>query len=368
MLEEVESIVLSAILNNHAQYIDKISDEDITTAGYKTILQAARRLQEKDTAIDTVTVGMELQAMNHKGLLTILMQVSDQFLQGVNYETYIEKLKAATTKRKISAGVQYIQDQLKLDNPADIKSNVIDYFSDIPLPGQEQDDSMQTVMMKTHKHLEHKHKNKNDTRSYTGIPELDRFTGGMHNSEMTILAARPSIGKTALGIQIALQMAKKGIAVQCFSREMSQIQLGTRLIANQGMVDGQRMRTGNIRDDDWTKITKAMNELYKLPLFINDEASTVPAIRAVCSEKRHKSLDMILIDYLQLIEPVNRGNNREREVAEISRAVKKMSLEFGIPIIVLSQLNRSNANRRPTIDTLRESGSLEQDWRHYNIS
>ena len=100
MLEEVESIVLSAILNNHAQYIDKISDEDITTAGYKTILQAARRLREKDTAIDTVTVGMELQAMNHKGLLTILMQVSDQFLQGVNYETYIEKTESRYHKEK----------------------------------------------------------------------------------------------------------------------------------------------------------------------------------------------------------------------------------------------------------------------------
>ena len=107
----------------------------------------------------------------------------------------------------------------------------------------------------------------------------------MHNSEMTILAARPSVGKTALGIQIALQMAKKGMVVQCFSREMSQVQLGTRLIANQGMVDGQRMRTGNIRDDDWSKITKSMNELYKVPMFINDEASTIPAIRAVCSEK-----------------------------------------------------------------------------------
>lgn len=201
----------------------------------------------------------------------------------------------------------------------------------------------------------------NDTSNHTGITDLDRYTGGLHKGEVTIIAARPSIGKTALAVQIALQVAKKEKVVQVFSREMSQVQLGTRLIANQGKVDGQRMRTGHIRDEDWIEIVKAEAALSNLPLYINDEASTMPDIRAVCAEKKHKGLDLVIIDYMQLIEPHKRSDTREREVAEISRAIKKLTLEFEIPIIALSQLNRSTANKRPTLDTLRESGAIEQD-------
>jgi replicative DNA helicase len=355
--EEAEAVVLSAIINNHPEYIDKLSDDDLTITSYKTILQACRALQEEGKDIDLVTVGMKL-----KGMSEILMQISSQYFKGVNYESYIEALKGYTTKRKVHDGVHFINSQLEnVSDPASIKANILDYFSNIPLHGQKQDDSIKTVLKKTKAQLEYKHEHRNDTSNHTGIHALDEYTGGLHPSEVTIIAARPSVGKTALGVQIALQVASKGKTVQIFSREMSQAQLGERLLAHSGKIDGQRMRTGNIRTEDWTNIKETGNAMSKLPLFVNDEATNIPAIRAVCSEKKYKSLDLVVIDYMQLIEPTERGNNREREVAEISRALKKMSLEFDIPIIVLSQLNRSASNKRPTLDTLRESGAIEQD-------
>ena len=357
--EQTEAIVLSAILNGHSHYIDQLTDDDITVGSYKTILQTCRKLYEAGQEVDIVTVGAEL--MNRTGYRTLLSQISTEYFQGMHYDKYVDMLKSYTAKRKIHQGLHYIQEQLKLDNPADIKSNVIDYFSEIPLAGQTQDDSIKTIMLKTNQHLEYKYKHRNDTSNHTGITDLDKYTGGLHKGEVTILAARPSVGKTALALQIAVQVARKGKTVQIFSREMSQIQLGVRLIANQGKIDGQRMRTGHIREEDWKKIVGTQAELSNLPLYINDESSTIPDIRAVCAQKRHKGLDFVIIDYMQLIEPHKKSDTREREVAEISRAIKKMSLEFDIPIIALSQLNRSTANKRPTLDTLRESGAIEQD-------
>jgi replicative DNA helicase len=357
--EQTEAIVLSAILNGRNQYIDQLTDDDITVGSYRTILQTCRKLYEAGQEVDIVTVGAEL--MNRTGYGTLLAQISAEYFQGIHYDKYVDMLKSYTAKRKIHQGLHYIQEQLKLDNPADIKSNVIDYFSEIPLAGQAQDDSMKSVMLKTNEHLEYKYKHRNDTSNHTGIADLDKFTGGLHKGEVTIIAARPSVGKTALAVQIALQVAKKGKAVQIFSREMSQVQLGTRLIANLGKIDGQRMRTGHIRDEDWISIVHTQGELSSLPLYINDESSTMPDIRAVCAEKKHKGLDLVIIDYMQLIEPHKRSDTREREVAEISRAIKKLTLELEIPIIALSQLNRSTANKRPTLDTLRESGAIEQD-------
>ena len=356
---ETEAYVLSAILNGRTEYVDQLTEEDFTIGSYQTIFQVCQQLYENNEEIDLVTVGSKL--MNQKNYGTLIVNISAYYMPSLNFDRYVEMLKSDTAKRKMYQGIQYIQQQLELDSAADIKSNIIDYFSEIPLPGQTQDDSIKTIMLKTNQHLEYKYKHRNDTSNHTGIANLDKYTGGLHKGEVTILAARPSVGKTALALQIAIQVARKGKTVQIFSREMSQVQLGVRLIANQGKIDGQRMRTGHIREEDWKKIVGTQAELSNLPLYINDESSTMPDIRAVCAQKKHKGLDLVIIDYMQLIEPHKRSDTREREVAEISRAIKKLTLELEIPIIALSQLNRSTANKRPTLDTLRESGAIEQD-------
>lgn len=205
--EQAEAIVLSAILNGHNQYIDRLTDDDITVGSYRTILQACRKLYEAGQEVDIVTVSAEL--MNRGGYGSLLAEISGAYFIGTNYDKYVDMLKSYTAKRKIYQGLHYIQEQLKLDNPADIKSNIIDYFSEIPLAGQAQDDSIKSVMLKTSEHLEYKYKHRNDTSNHTGIADLDKFTGGLHRGEVTIIAARPSVGKTALAVQVALQVAKK---------------------------------------------------------------------------------------------------------------------------------------------------------------
>ena len=356
---EAETAILSAILNNQEQYLNQVTDDDITVPSYKEILKISRELVENGDTPDLVTVCMSIKGK--PGLSKIVRDVASQYLAGINYDACVRSIKTSTVKRKIQAGEKFISEQLNLDDPAEIKSNVLDFFSAVPLPGQEQNDSMGSVMDRTYEQLKYKYDHKDDTSNYTGLPDLDEITGGLHPSEMTILAARPSVGKTAMGMQIALNYAKKGNPVQCFSREMSQVQIGTRLIAGEGEIDGQRMRTGRIREEDWKKIKSTMKNLSNLPMYVNDEAATMPDIRAICSQRKRSGLDLVVIDYLQLLDPAKRSDNREREVAEISRAIKKMTLELDIPVIVLSQLNRSASNKRPTLDTLRESGSLEQD-------
>ncbi len=358
---EAEAVLLSAML--HGYPIDSITEEDITAGTYKSIYRAMVNLHDKQCPIDLVSVGTELQTMNRKGLSTVLMQVSEQYFKGVNYDYYAEALKINTSKRKIRDGLQFVQDQLAMtDNPSEIKANILEYFSGIPLPGQKKDDSLKTVLLKTQEHIEYKYNNKNDTSLHTGIPDLDKSTGGLHKGEYTILAARPSVGKTALGIQIAVNLARKGVTVQCFSREMSQVQLALRMIASQGSLDGFRLRTGNITDGEWQKIMHTINTLFNYPLYIDDSTANMPDIRSVCRDKLlNANLGVVVIDYLQLLQSVKKADTREREVADISRAIKEMTLEFNVPIIVLSQLNRSASNRRPTLENLRESGSIEQD-------
>ena len=356
---ETEAYVLSAILNGRTEYVGQLTEEDFTIGSYRTIFQVCQQLYENNEEIDLVTVGSKL--MNRKNYGTLIVDISEYYIPSLNFDKYVEMLKSDTAKRKMYQGIQHIQKQLELDSVADIKSNIIDYFSEIPLPGQKQDDSIKTVVLKTHKHLEYKHQHRNDTSNHTGITDLDKHTGGLHRAEVTIIAARPSVGKTAFATQIAVQYAKKGNKVQIFSEEMSQEQIGIRMVSNTGKVDMQRLRTGHIREEDWVEIVQAENQLSKLPLYINDEASTIPEIRAVCAEKRRKGLDLIIIDYMQLVEPHIKSDTREREVAAISRAIKKMALEFDIPIIALSQLNRDATNKRPMLNNLRESGAIEQD-------
>lgn len=147
-----------------------------------------------------------------------------------------------------------------------------------------------------------------------------------------------------------------------FSREMTRIQIAARIVANAGEIDGHKIRTGTLNEQDWDKIKEAMKGMYKWRMYIDDYAGTIGEIRAICRELQQKEgLDLIVVDYLQLLRPIKKSDTREREVAELSRGLKEIALELDVPILVLSQLNRSASNRRPTLDTLRESGAIEQD-------
>ncbi|HET7658505.1 MAG TPA: replicative DNA helicase, partial [Bacillales bacterium] len=206
----------------------------------------------------------------------------------------------------------------------------------------------------------------------TGIPsgfhELDRMTAGFQRNDFIIVAARPSVGKTAFALNIAQSIATKTDEnVAIFSLEMGAEQLVMRMLCAEGNIDAQRLRTGRLTEEDWQKLTMAMGSLSGAGIYIDDTPGVrVSEIRAKCRRlKQDKGLGVILIDYLQLIQGSGRsGENRQQEVSEISRTLKSLARELEVPVIALSQLSRgveSRQDKRPIMSDIRESGSIEQD-------
>lgn len=201
----------------------------------------------------------------------------------------------------------------------------------------------------------------------TGFTELDRVLAGMHRGDMIVLAARPSVGKTALALNIAVNAAKKGAAVAIFSLEMSSEQLVMRMLSTESRVDGQLLRTGRVGDEHWPMLMNAMGRLDTCDLHVDDTAGlSVLELRAKARRLlRGKANGLVIVDYLQLMQPGGRrSENRQVEIAEISRGLKILAKELDVPVLALSQLSRAveqRADKRPVLSDLRESGAIEQD-------
>ena len=202
----------------------------------------------------------------------------------------------------------------------------------------------------------------------TGFSGIDRMTSGLHNSDLLILAARPAMGKSAFAINIATSVAKSGVPVAIFNLEMSKEQVVNRILASEAMVDSNKLRTGQLDDNDWMKLASASGILSDTPIYIDDTPGiSIMEIRTKCRKlKMEKNIGLVVIDYLQLITASGKKNSsREQEISEISRSLKILAKELNIPVIALSQLSRSAEKRqddkRPMLSDLRESGAIEQD-------
>ncbi len=201
----------------------------------------------------------------------------------------------------------------------------------------------------------------------TGFLELDRLTNGLHGGQMIVLAARPAIGKSTLGIDIARSASiKHGMTSAIFSLEMSRSEITMRMLSAEARVPLQNMRKGTMRDDDWQKLAGTMGRLSQAPLFIDDSPNlSLMEIRAKCRRlKQRHDLKLVVIDYLQLMSSGKRVESRQQEVSEFSRALKLLAKELEVPVIAISQLNRGaeqRTDKRPQMSDLRESGSIEQD-------
>jgi replicative DNA helicase len=205
----------------------------------------------------------------------------------------------------------------------------------------------------------------------TGVPtdfsDLDRLTAGLQPSDLIIVAGRPSMGKTSLALNIGYNAAKrtrKGVAI--FSLEMSKMQLGMRLLGFEALINATKLRTGTLRDSDWTKLTTAAGNLAELPIFIDDSSGlSVLDMKARCRRLVKKTdLTLIIIDYLQLVQGRRSAESRQIEISEISRSLKALAKDLNVPVIAISQLNRKvedRPNKQPQLADLRESGAIEQD-------
>ena len=199
----------------------------------------------------------------------------------------------------------------------------------------------------------------------TGFRDLDKLVGGLHSANFIVIAARPSMGKSTLALNMASNVAMRGKTVAIFSLEMSKEEIVQRMLCSVGGVDSRQLRTGALDDRGWERVTNAANKMFRAPIFVDDSSIVnVTDIRAKCRRvERSHNLDLVVVDYLQLMQG-NSRENRQQEIAEISRGLKNLAIELGVPIIGVSQLNRSSEQReekRPRLSDLRESGALEQD-------
>lgn len=368
--EAEENIIVSILVNQDNQkYIDQIEVKDFYYPVNKKIFEFIKELKEKDEAIDILTVKELGVNKKHDGtkLLTIISEMTDRLVYSGNIEQYIKILKNLSMKRKISnlaksiceeiSGVDIHKDEIE------IKNDTIQKFLDLKTSNNKTINEMSTVMAQTLKDIEEKYNKRDDLRYRTGFLDLDRVIEGLHEQELTIVAARPGVGKTAFALQIAEHIAKKGVYTYFASLEMSEKQLGNRMIAREAEIDSHVLRMGWLTDEHLSKIGEKVAEISKMKMVIDSEVTTVQEIESKASElKQDKGLGLIVIDYLQLLKSSIKFNSREQEVADISRRLKLLSKKLDIPIIALCQLNReTEKRRRPLLADLRESGSLEQD-------
>lgn len=360
---EAECAVLGGIIydNSYAKYISKLSIEDFTSTTNTRIFQIMQTIPTEKIDMTMVASCLMNKSYNSEAI-ELTTEKYRVFTE--SFKTYYRMVKEATAKRKLKRELLRIQSQIQNgDSIRDIKNNAMQAIQDISLPDDNKiDQSLKSIAIETYSWIEERFKNKGDTSQYTGIADYDKTTGGLFPGELTILAARPGKGKTALALQIAKEFGKKGKIVQFFSREMARTQLGVRYFSSIGRVDGKRIRTGDIQDNDWQKLGDAFAAISNLPIYIDCQSSTVPEIRSLCLERRENiGLDLIVIDYLQLLISPNKHSKREEEISEISRQIKLITNDLNIPVLCLSQLHRIPAAKRPDLSDLRESGSIEQD-------
>ena len=375
-VEAEESVLGSMLLSKDAiaEVLELLREDDFYRPAHRTVFRSVLELYGHGDAVDAVTVAEELRrngALADIGGAPFLHTLVATVPTAANAGFYARIVKeAGVLRRLIDAGTQIVQ--LGFETPQDTESAVDRAESLVYQVAQgrvtEDYHSLRDVLTGTLEAIERLHE---DHREITGVPsgfpDLDRLTSGLQPSNLVIVAARPAVGKSTLGLDVARHAAvRAGVPTVVFSLEMSRTELVQRLMCAECTVDMQRLRTGRMEESDWTRLTRSLGKLADAPLFIDDSpGTTMMEIRAKCRRlKQRHGLGLVVVDYLQLMQPSRRFENRQQEVSEISRSLKLLAKELEVPVIALSQLSRqteSRSDRRPMLSDLRESGALEQD-------
>ena len=375
---EAEQAVLGAIFLEPDSLLvasEILAPEDFYRVSHQKIFACMLSLNEKGQAVDIVTVTDELQAENqleNVGGISYLTELAGAVPTAANIEYYARIVaEKSLLRRLIKTATDIARDGYEREDDvegllAEAERRILE-VSNRNRAGDFQ--NIRDILVKTYDYIELLHSRKGEVTGIpTGFTELDRMTAGFQKNDLIIVAARPSVGKTAFALNIAQNVATKtDHNVAIFSLEMGAEQLVMRMLSSVGNINSQNLRTGNLTDEDWKKLTMAMGTLSNSGIFIDDTPGIkVTDIRAKCRRlKQEHGLGMVIIDYLQLIQGHRRNvENRQQEVSEISRALKALARELEVPVIALSQLSRSveqRQDKRPMMSDIRESGSIEQD-------
>lgn len=374
---EAEQCVLGSIMlqqGTMARAAEILTTEDFYRDAHKLIFSAMITLFDRGEPLDLITVSSILKDNNTfdaAGGPLYLATLTDIVPVATNLAYYAKIVREKSVLRRLIqtsteiAGRCY-EEQDDIDGLLDEVETTV--FEISRAKSSQSFHSLKTVINATFTYINKLYERK---EHITGVPteyhELDKITAGLQPADLIILAARPSMGKTALAINIvqnATLLHKVPAAV--FSLEMSKEQLGMRMLCSISRVDAQRLRTGFLKEQDWPKLTRAVGMLSEAAIYIDDTpAITVLELRAKARRlKTEHNIGLVVVDYLQLMRGRSNVQSREQEISEISRSLKAMAKELGVPVLALSQLNRSlesRPNKRPQLSDLRESGAIEQD-------
>jgi len=377
---EAEQAVLGGLFLDAdcwAKVSERLRSEDFYRRDHKIIFTAIAKLDAEGHPFDLITVAEWLennQQLDDAGGLGYLSALADSTPSASNIAAYADIVRKRSILRQLVHATSEISDSVF--NPSGRNSNEILDFAESTIfqiaeqesRGRKNYNPINELLASTLDRIDELYRNKSHiTGVSTGFNKLDEMTAGLQRSDLIIIAGRPSMGKTAFAINIAEHaIIKDGISVAVFSMEMSGEQLSMRLMSSLGRIDQQKVRTGHLEDEDWPRLTSAVEILKDARLYIDDTPALTPAeLRARARRiAREHGLDMIIVDYMQLMQVTGTKENRATEISEISRSLKAMAKEFDVPVIALSQLNRSlesRQNRRPVMSDLRESGAIEQD-------
>ena len=375
--EEAERSVLGAVMLNKdilSEVLEEVTADDFYNESHREIFRAIWELYKENTAVDMLTVCEELKkrkALDMAGGRAYIATLAAEVPSTANAVEYAKIVAEKATLRQMIRTSEDITEKgydAKMD-----AGEILDYAESgifkIAQKRQKNDYAkIQDVLLTNIKIIDQAAQNKDKIVGIpTGFKDLDEKTSGLQRSDMIIVAARPAMGKTAFALNIAQQSAvKAGSSVIIFSLEMSKEQLGQRLLAMQARVEMQKLKQGDLDRKDWDRITMALDELNNTKIVIDDTPGiSIMEMRNKCRRlKADQGLDLVVVDYLQLMSMQGKTDNRQQEISTISRNLKLLAREMDCPVIVLSQLSRAPEQRqdhRPILSDLRESGSIEQD-------
>lgn len=373
---EAEQSTLGSMLLDRdaiAKVIETLDPEDFYKETHRIIYEAIVTLFNKSEPVDLITVTEQLRqmgALDNVGGAAYITALANAVPTAANVEHYARIVKEkAILRALVKAGTQIAglgySSQGDVEAALDEAEQLIFRISESRSTASIVD--IRTVLVQTFDRIEQLYANK---ASVTGLPtgfaDLDEMLSGLQPAELIVIAARPSMGKTALALNIAQHAAMvERVPVLIFSLEMSKEQLAQRMLCAEARVDSQRLRKGDLRSDDWPRLSRALGDLSEAPVYIDDTPTiTALDIRARARRLRaEKGLGLIVIDYLQLIQGSGRAENRQQEIAEITRSLKSLARELNIPVIALAQLSRAvetTNEKKPLLSHLKESGEIEQ--------
>jgi replicative DNA helicase len=381
-LEAEQSLLGGLLLDNHAydRIADLLAAEDFYRDDHRRIFRHLARLIDQGKPADVVTVAESIDASEDKdrtGGPAYLGSLAQNTPSALNIRRYAELVRDRSVQRRLITVATEIAEAALAPSGKEVGQLLDEAESRIMEVGEKGQrgtqgfEQIQPVLARVFERIDqlYHQENKSDVTGVpTGFIDLDERTAGLQAGDLVIVAGRPSMGKTALALNIAEHVAvRNGIPVAVFSMEMGATQLAMRLLGSIARVDQHNMRTGRLNDEEWGRLSSAMADLHNAPIFI-DETGALNALELRSRARRiHRQcgkLGLIVVDYLQLMSASSEGENRATEISEISRSLKALAKELECPVVALSQLNRALETRndkRPMMSDLRESGAIEQD-------